>query len=266
MTNEIPQWRPPVRDEQHDDIRVIFDGENSKGGFGVVCFGTHMDIPREIVNANGSRATLKLPVAVKFWQPGPQNRAADVRFFYLEQARAYALQHGNIVRTLDVRDNDPSTTRPPLIVMPRYHFSLRDLVDELKKANLSLPREAFYRIFFEAANGLQFLHEQQFVHSDIKPENILIRIRGFPIPWQGETESLQEFLRKDEFVEVVVADLGVAQGVKEEIAYKFCGDDPHKAPGQRLEHSRENPAPAFDIHALCTVMRNLISVTWSGNP
>ena len=77
----------------------------------------------------------------------------------------------------------------PLLVMEKMDGNLKDFLQKYHK-ELRLPE--FKRLLIDVANGLKELHSQNYIHRDVKTENIL-------------------FKREDNFIIFKIADLGTAE-------------------------------------------------------
>jgi serine/threonine protein kinase len=61
------------------------------------------------------------------------------------------------------------------IAMDLAEFTLRERLKQCRALNLpGIPQKELHRYISEAAEALDYLHEQQVIHRDIKPENILV--------------------------------------------------------------------------------------------
>jgi serine/threonine protein kinase len=120
-----------------------------KGGFGEVWKAKHEILPDKLV-------AVKIPTDEHF----------------IEQLRSegilqHTLDHPNIVKTLGLS----VTASPPYFVMDLVEGkSLRDMLKESKR----LPETDAVSIITQIAEALAYAHSKGIVHTDIKPENILI--------------------------------------------------------------------------------------------
>lgn len=96
--------------------------------------------------------------------------------FYLEAENASHLQHPNIIKILDVFKENGTA----YIVMPlEKGMSLFHYVKFFEKeTGQKLPDHELKNIFIQTCHGLSFLHDNGYLHLDIKPGNIWIRPNG----------------------------------------------------------------------------------------
>ncbi|MHC4871617.1 MAG: protein kinase domain-containing protein [Planctomycetota bacterium] len=131
-----------------------------QGGMGMVYKGRHL--------------ALDTPVAVKILPPqfARQDPSAIDRFF-VEARSAAKLQHQNIVSVLNVGQDKGVH----FIAMPFVEGgSVRDLIRKHGRVSESES----VSIARQVAEGLAYAHENNIVHRDIKPDNILLDENGIP--------------------------------------------------------------------------------------
>ena len=109
-------------------------------------------------------------VAIKTLQPSKINRRA-VKGFIQEAKMLKKLNHPNIIQVMDFGEED---NRTPYIVMEYINGEdLKKLL--LHKKTKKLQR---YNLIIQIGRGLAYLHENNIIHQDIKPENILVSKNG----------------------------------------------------------------------------------------
>ena len=102
--------------------------------------------------------------------------AKEFEAFFTQEAGLIAkLHHPNVVRFYGVCYNNDH-----FYIVTEYCFenlsqSLKRLKQEL---NGPLPNDIAYKICYDIAKGMSYLHSKNVVHRDLKPENILIDDRG----------------------------------------------------------------------------------------
>ncbi len=134
--------------------------ELARGGMGVVYRARHARLGRE--------------VAVKVLRAGADASDVQRRRFETEARTLARLRHPNIVSVHDVGEERGA----PYLVL--------DLVEgESLEARLlrdgALPPAEAARIAAALARALQYAHEQQVLHRDVKPANVLLARDGTPL-------------------------------------------------------------------------------------
>eukprot|EP00826_Nyctotherus_ovalis_P032272 TRINITY_DN2601_c0_g2_i2.p1 TRINITY_DN2601_c0_g2~~TRINITY_DN2601_c0_g2_i2.p1 ORF type:complete len:570 (-),score=114.20 TRINITY_DN2601_c0_g2_i2:22-1731(-) len=90
---------------------------------------------------------------------------------------AVSLSHPNIVSYASVSANHADAEFT--IIMEYCHGStLRDLIEEYKKEEKTLPESMLMRCIVQILSGINYLHKCNVVHKNLKPENILIDAKG----------------------------------------------------------------------------------------
>lgn len=98
------------------------------------------------------------------------------RKLFIEEARTLSkLKHPNIVEVI----NFFSANDTVYIVM-NYDYG-KNLGEYIKRKNGKLSSEFILTVFPPLLDGLKTLHNQNLLHLDIKPENIIIRTGGSPL-------------------------------------------------------------------------------------
>ncbi len=139
------------------------------------------------------------------------------------------LQHPHIVRVLDYEGS--SGTRPPFLVleyMPNGTLS--------KYQGVPQPPQLILPYIKQVASALQYVHDHNKLHLDVKPENILLK------------NDADAFL----------SDFGIAtamQGIGQTTVKEVIGSVNYIAP----EYLRKQPVPASDQYSLAIVVYELLA-------
>ena len=187
-----------------------FDGkEIGQGGFGVVCECTRQEdsliFAKKILHG-------RTPEVVKRFQ-------REVRMLS-------ALDHPRIEKVVAHQLSEP----PLWYVMPRYAFSLCDLIEEVKNDHARANR-----IFAAVLEGVEYAHQQGVIHRDLKPANIL--------------------LNSDD--DVVISDFGLGLELRRETTRltstgRYMGTFDYRAPEQMQD--AKQASPRSDVFALGQIL------------
>ncbi|GAA2150234.1 hypothetical protein GCM10009760_44460 [Kitasatospora kazusensis] len=108
-------------------------------------------------------------------------REQSFRERFRREAQAVArLQHSNIVSVFDSgEDVGPDGATTPYIVMEYVEGkALRDLLNEAIRQHGAMPAEQALRITAAVLSALEASHDQNLVHRDIKPGNVMVTGKG----------------------------------------------------------------------------------------
>ncbi len=165
--------------------KVHVDMFLAKGGMAEVYIGTH--------------TTLHRPVAVKFLKADLQEEP-ELRDRFEREARVIAmLRHPNIVQVFDF---DSYQNQPYLVMEYVSGTSLGSYLRELHKRNERLDYLQIQDLLLKVANALTYAHQNNVVHRDVKPANILLTSRTTPV-------SADQPLPDD--VEPILTDFGLVR-------------------------------------------------------
>ena len=116
----------------------------------------------------GIHADLGLPIAFKVLFP-ELARQQEVRDRFKREARLqFRLQHPNVVRVIDLIDQDG------LLGMVMDWVQGQDMSDYLKAYGRPLPPNDIKRLFLPVLSAVGHAHDHHIIHRDLKPANILL--------------------------------------------------------------------------------------------
>jgi len=168
--------------------KVHVDMFLAKGGMAEVYIGTH--------------TTLHRPVAVKFLKADLQDEP-ELRERFEREARVIAmLKHPNIIQIFDF---DTFQNQPYLVMEYVPGTSLGAYLRELHKKNQRLDFLQTLDLLQKIAEALTYAHQNNVVHRDVKPANILLTSRTTPV-------STEAPLPDD--VEPILTDFGLVRFIQ----------------------------------------------------
>jgi len=174
------------------------------------------------------------PVAVKLLAEHLAHAPQYVARFYREARLSRLLSHPHLVRGLNA-GHDPRVQRHYLVLEYVAGPSALTLLQRQQK----LPAGVVVQIGIDVAQALAYLHQRQYIHRDVKPDNILLH------PQQGAK----------------LADLGVARRVHDDTGQTGT----HEAVGTSHYMSYEQGLHAdwvdgrSDVHALGATLYHLLT-------
>ena len=188
----------------------------AKGGMAEVYIGTH--------------TTLQRSVAIKFLKTDLQEDP-DLRDRFEREARVIAmLRHPNIVQIFDF---DSFLNQPYLVMEYIPGTSLGAYLRELHKKSHRLTLQQVLSLLKKVALALSYAHENNVIHRDVKPANILLTSRSTPV-------SIEHELPTD--VEPILTDFGLVrftQSAKQTSTGVITGTpaymSPEQARGERVD-------------------------------
>ena len=154
------------------DIRELQDGRYQllrtvgSGGMGEVYLMQDTRVSRQVA----------IKVMRSEGAPYPDSSGTNdaTRLFQREAKAIAALEHPNILPLYDFGEERREGTTVTYMVMPYCaDGSLEDWMR--RRANRILPPQEVAYLLEQAAEGLQFAHDHEVIHLDVKPSNFLLR-------------------------------------------------------------------------------------------
>ncbi|MBQ7697758.1 MAG: protein kinase [Paludibacteraceae bacterium] len=128
-----------------------------------------------------------LRVAVKVYAPGQGMDQDGLKDFSKELTNVYNLNHTNLLKPQHV----DAWENMPYLIMPFCEQG-----SCLKKVG-KMKEDELWQLIHDVASGLAYLHDQDIIHQDIKPDNILIDSKGnYVITDFGISVQTRSTLRK----------------------------------------------------------------------
>src|SRR6266852_2388533 len=163
-----------------------------------------------------------------------------MRLFQREAKAIAKLNHPHILPLFDFGEESIEAVTLTYMVMPFCpDGSLSDWLQQRDKTDVPSTHEVAY-LLDQAADALQYAHDQQIVHQDVKPHNFLIR--------RGRNSTLSDLL---------LTDFGIAKvtALSADKSYSIRGTPLYMAP----EQWEGRPVPATDQYALATMVYQLLT-------
>jgi serine/threonine protein kinase len=195
----------------------------------------------------GEDARINQQVAIKVSRTDvvsyPNNNVTkDAIRLFQREARAIArLDHPHILPLFSYGEENINGSALTYIVMPfRREGSLAHWLQEHSSAGLLSPQDVAYFIS-QAADALQYAHNNQIVHQDVKPSNFLIRANP----------------EKPNRPDLLLADFGIARlsSATTSVSHSIRGTPVYMAP----EQWSGEPVPATDQYALAIFAYELLA-------
>lgn len=121
---------------------------------------------------------LQRVVAVKIIHPHLSNSPDFMRRFEAEAAAVARMRHNNIIQVYDF-DHENNTYFIVFEYIPGE--TLQAWLSRLNKEKRLLPIADAVRVAASIADALEFAHQQELIHRDVKPANVMINVKGEPI-------------------------------------------------------------------------------------
>ena len=174
---------------------------------------------------------LNRPVALKMILAGNLAGEAEIQRFYLEAEAAANLDHPGIVPIFEVGQHEG-----------QHYFSMgfvegQSLAQRVAEGPLP-PREAA-SLMVQIAEAVQYAHEKEVIHRDLKPGNVLLDAQGHP----------------------KVTDFGLAKKLRSDSALTASGQimgTPSYMPPEQAE-ARGDIGPLADVYSLGAILFCLLT-------
>jgi len=203
------------------------------GGMGAVYLAEDLSVKRQVA--------IKVIRTESFLNP-EDDVAKEAAHLFRREANAVAmLDHPNILPLFDYGEENLLGEKMTYMVMPfRQEGSLADWLRKTDGSHwLTAQNVAF--LIHQAASALQYAHDHQIIHRDVKPSNFLIR---------GRSESPSQ-------PDLLLADFGIAKfsAAVSSTETMTRGTPIYMAPEQWQDH----PVPATDQYALAVMTYELLT-------
>ena len=200
-----------------------------KGGMGEVYLAEDRRINRQVA----------VKVVRTEITPSPAEASDAIRLFQHEAQTIATLNHPHILPLFDYGEEVANETTTIYMVMPfcqegSFAFWLR----QRSNPSLLAPKDVV-QLVHQAADALQYAHDQQIVHRDVKPSNFLIRSNR-------DNPNCPDLL---------LADFGVAKLTTDNVSQTIRGTPRYMAPEQWNGIS----VPATDQYALAVMAYDLLT-------
>lgn len=184
-------------------------------------------------------------VAVKALLHRGVDTNANIRFIAESKATA-SIRHQNVVDIYSVQDGEV-----PFLIM---EFLAGPSLDEALQKNERLPFRLSAQIVGQIADGLQAAHEQNLVHRDVKPSNVM-----FAKPTSLDDLSMPS---KSKSVHVKLVDFGIVRvldGERHTTDKMLIGTPAYMSPEQLF--TPEKVDQRSDVYALGVVLYEMLTGT-----
>ena len=210
-----------------------------QGGFGIVYQAHHSILNDKFVIKEFLPSTLATRSQAK---PTivPVSHSNDALFqdnynrFIQEGQTLRKLKHPNIVRCTDLFNANGTAY---LVMEFEDGLAFNELLSSLEATGGQYSEEQLLQVFIPLAEGLEYVHQQNVLHRDIKPGNIFIR-------------------RSDN--SPVLLDFGAAKQNFAEVSQSQAPFTEFYAPIDQLDTTTK-PTPAIDIHAFGGLMYRAVT-------
>ena len=149
-----------------------------QGAFGITYLAQDINLDRLVAIKEYMPGQMAMRNADLTIQPQSDEHGEDFKWGltrFVDEARTLTkFEHPNLVRVLNVFELHGSA----YMVM---NYELGESLQQVLKRKKTLDERSLIQILIPLMNGLELIHGKGFVHRDIKPGNIFIRIDGSPV-------------------------------------------------------------------------------------
>ena len=185
--------------------------------------------------------------AIPYLDTNPSQDAA--RLFEREAKAIARLNHSHILPLFDYGEDIVNETLLTYMVMPYCQGGSLDAWLRPKSERRSLPPQEAAYLLNQASDALQYAHDQQIIHQDVKPSNFLIRA-----------------IRETGLPDLLLTDFGVAKFIaaNSSNSQSIRGTPSYMAP----EQWEGNPVTETDQYALAIMAYQLVTgrLPFQGGP
>jgi len=157
------------------------------------------------------------------------------------------LHHANIIKYYDIYESDVSFC----IIMEK--------IETINMKRIIFSHQTIKFIMIELLNGLQYLHEQNIVHGDIKLENILLSSSSLSLGTGGTGGSRTSniYVQEPSVMSLKIIDFGLAKNLTTENAriYEIYGTANYTSPEMLM---RQGISFAADIWSVGVLLYYLV--------
>ncbi|CAD8121805.1 unnamed protein product [Paramecium sonneborni] len=169
--------------ELRGDYLVRFDKQLGKGSFGSAYYCYRQDNPKE---------EFCIKIIKKSELNDPKKDSFNKKQIQAEIMVVKNLQHSdseNLVKLIDFLESSQELC----IIMELCDYNLYQQQNQLKKQQQWFTRQEQIDIISQILKGARVLIENKFVHRDIKPQNILVKVINKGLPNQRRIYKLADF-------------------------------------------------------------------------
>ncbi len=173
--------------------------------------------------------------------PNSETAKDAIRLFQREAKAIARLDHPRILPLFGYGEDIVNGMTLTCIIMPyRPEGSFADWLQQRSESQL-LPAQDIAYFIEQAADALQYAHDNQIVHQDVKPSNFLIRTNK----------------QKPHLPDLLLADFGIARlsSATASVSHSIRGTPTYMAP----EQWSSEPVPATDQYALAVMTYELLT-------